>query len=180
MRSIYDERRRYLVPALRDLGLEIATEPTGAFYVFADARGWGADSLALAERILDEAHVSVAPGIDFGPGGEGFLRFSYATSLERLREGVARLDAWSAAQELDGSSLLTRQSWMVSSTVGLWAPLVTCATCTRARCRLDIVRARRSVTSRSGARIASEWPCRRQGGTVFAPSSATTRAFRAL
>jgi len=95
MRAIYDERRRYLVPALRELGLEIAAEPTGAFYVFADARSWGSDSLALAERILDEAHVSVAPGVDFGPGGEGFLRFSYATSLERLREGVARLATWS-------------------------------------------------------------------------------------
>jgi aspartate/methionine/tyrosine aminotransferase len=94
MRRVYDERRRYLVPALQGLGLEIATEPTGAFYVFADARCWGDDSLALAERILDEAHVSVAPGVDFGPGGEGFLRFSYATSLERLEEGVDRLQAW--------------------------------------------------------------------------------------
>jgi aspartate/methionine/tyrosine aminotransferase len=94
MRAIYDERRQYLVPALRDLGLGIATEPTGAFYVFADARCWGEDSLALAERILDEAHVSIAPGVDFGPGGEGFLRFSYAASLERLTEGVSRLAAW--------------------------------------------------------------------------------------
>jgi aspartate/methionine/tyrosine aminotransferase len=98
MRGIYDERRRYLVPALRKLGLEIATEPTGAFYVFADARSWGADSLALAERILAEAHVSVAPGIDFGPGGEGFLRLSYATSLERLEEGVARLEQWRSSR----------------------------------------------------------------------------------
>ncbi len=95
MRAVYDERRRYLVPALREIGLKIATEPTGAFYVFADASQWGADSLALSERILDEAAVAVAPGIDFGPGGEGFLRFSYAASLERLHEGVARLAHWS-------------------------------------------------------------------------------------
>ncbi|MBN2404356.1 MAG: pyridoxal phosphate-dependent aminotransferase [Coriobacteriia bacterium] len=95
MRAVYDERRRYLVPALREIGLTIATEPTGAFYVFADASQWGADSLALSERILDEAAVAVAPGIDFGPGGEGFLRFSYAASLERLHEGVARLARWS-------------------------------------------------------------------------------------
>jgi aspartate/methionine/tyrosine aminotransferase len=94
MRACYDERRRYLVPALRALGLTIAAEPTGAFYVFADARAWGDDSLALTWRLLEEAGVAVAPGIDFGQGGEGFLRFSYAASLERLREGVERLSRW--------------------------------------------------------------------------------------
>ncbi len=98
MRTIYDERRRYLVPALREIGLVVDAEPTGAFYVFADARAWGTDSLGLAYRLLDEAGVAVAPGIDFGPGGEGFLRVSYATSLERLREGVARLGEWARAQ----------------------------------------------------------------------------------
>lgn len=94
MRAVYDERRRYLVPALAEIGLGIACEPLGAFYVFADARAWGADSLELSRRILEEAFVSTAPGIDFGPEGEGFLRFSYATSQDRLAEGVARLDAW--------------------------------------------------------------------------------------
>ncbi len=98
MRAAYDERRRYLVPALRRIGLEILTEPLGAFYVFADARTWGEDSVALASRLLEEAGVATAPGVDFGPGGEGFLRFSYATSLERLREGVERLDEWSASR----------------------------------------------------------------------------------
>ncbi len=97
MRAAYDERRRYLVPALRSLGLGIATEPAGAFYVFADARGWGADSVGLAGRLLEEAGVAAAPGADFGPGGEGFLRFSYATSLQRLRAGVERLRAWADA-----------------------------------------------------------------------------------
>jgi aspartate aminotransferase len=58
-------------------------------------RAWGSDSLALSERILEEAGVAAAPGIDFGPGGEGFLRFSYATSLERLHEGARRLKEWS-------------------------------------------------------------------------------------
>lgn len=95
MRAIYDERRRYLVPALRDIGLSVATEPLGAFYVFADAREWSGDSVALAGRLLEEAGVAAAPGVDFGQGGEGFLRLSYATSLERLREGVARLGEWS-------------------------------------------------------------------------------------
>lgn len=96
MRDVYDERRRYLVPALRGLGLGIPVEPKGAFYVFADARGWGSDSLALSRRILEEAHVAVAPGIDFGPGGEGFLRFSYAASQDRLEEGLSRLEKWSS------------------------------------------------------------------------------------
>jgi aspartate/methionine/tyrosine aminotransferase len=97
MRAQYDERRRFLVPALRELGLGIEVEPTAAFYAFADVRAWGADSLALTYRLLEEAHVAAAPGIDFGPGGEGFLRFSYATSVERLHEGVERLRAWAAA-----------------------------------------------------------------------------------
>jgi aspartate/methionine/tyrosine aminotransferase len=97
MRATYDERRRYLVPALRGLGLGVEVEPTAAFYVFADARAWGSDSLALTYRLLEEADVAVAPGIDFGPGGEGFLRFSYATSLERLHEGIERLGAWAAS-----------------------------------------------------------------------------------
>ncbi|MBN1193541.1 MAG: pyridoxal phosphate-dependent aminotransferase [Coriobacteriia bacterium] len=94
MRSVYDERRRFLVPALREIGLSVATEPLGAFYVFADATAWGPDSVTLAGRLLEEAGVAVAPGADFGAGGEGFLRFSYATSLERLNEGVSRLGKW--------------------------------------------------------------------------------------
>ncbi len=94
MRGLYDERRRFLVPELRRIGLTIECEPCGAFYVFADARRWGADSLELSGRLLEEAGVACAPGIDFGPGGEGFLRFSYATSLDRLEEGVRRLERW--------------------------------------------------------------------------------------
>jgi len=94
MRDVYDERRRFLVPALRGLGLGIACEPRGAFYVFADATAWDGDSLRLSGRLLEEAGVAVAPGIDFGSGGEGFLRFSYATGLDRLREGVDRLRIW--------------------------------------------------------------------------------------
>lgn len=102
MRAAYDERRRYLVPALREIGLKVAREPLGAFYVFADARSWDADSLRLANRLLDEAGVAVAPGIDFGEGGEGFLRFSYAAPLERLREGVRRLGEWGAGRPVTG------------------------------------------------------------------------------
>ncbi|HET6350750.1 MAG TPA: pyridoxal phosphate-dependent aminotransferase [Coriobacteriia bacterium] len=98
MREMYDERRRYLVPALREVGLTIDCEPCGAFYVFADAGCWDTDSLRLSQRLLEEAGVACAPGMDFGPGGEGFLRFSYATAMDRLVEGVARLKEWAAAQ----------------------------------------------------------------------------------
>jgi aspartate/methionine/tyrosine aminotransferase len=101
MRGLYDARRRYLVPALREVGLRIDCEPRGAFYVFADARCWDGDSLRLSSRLLEEAGVACAPGVDFGTGGEGFLRFSYATSLERLRVGVARLRTWAAEQVTD-------------------------------------------------------------------------------
>ncbi len=103
MRGLYDERRRYLVPALREVGLRIDCEPDGAFYAFADARCWGMDSLGLSRRLLEEAGVACAPGVDFGDGGEGFLRFSYATSLERLHEGVRRLAEW-GAKGVDRSS----------------------------------------------------------------------------
>ena len=94
MRAIYDERRRYLVPALEGIGLKIESPPCGAFYVFADASHWGADSLKLSYRLLEEAGVACAPGVDFGLGGEGFLRFSFGTSMERLQEGVSRLGLW--------------------------------------------------------------------------------------
>ena len=100
MREIYDERRRYLVPALESVGLKIVSPPCGAFYVFADASHWSPDSLTLCYRLLEEAGVACAPGIDFGGGGEGFLRFSYATSMERLQGGVRRLGEWASANGL--------------------------------------------------------------------------------
>jgi aspartate/methionine/tyrosine aminotransferase len=92
MRAVYDQRRRFLIEKLRALGLGITVEPTGAFYVFADARHWTSDSLGFAFDLLEHAGVGVAPGIDFGPGGEGFLRFSYANSLENIAEGMRRLE----------------------------------------------------------------------------------------
>ena len=91
MRKTYDERRRFLLAGLRALGFGIRHEPTGAFYVLADARRFGTDSLRLAFDILDRVHVGLAPGIDFGSGAEGYLRFSYANSLANLEEALARL-----------------------------------------------------------------------------------------
>ncbi|MGB8991713.1 MAG: pyridoxal phosphate-dependent aminotransferase [Desulfobaccales bacterium] len=94
MRAAYDVRRRFLLAGLAKLGFRIPVTPTGAFYVFVNARHLSADSYALAFDILEKAKVGVAPGIDFGPGGEGFLRLSYANSLENLQEALDRLAAY--------------------------------------------------------------------------------------
>ncbi len=94
MVKIYDERRRYMLLRLMDLGFTIHVEPTGAFYVFADGRKFFTDSYKEAFRITEEAKVGVTPGIDFGSGGEGFLRFSYATSFENIQEGLNRLERY--------------------------------------------------------------------------------------
>ncbi len=94
MKTIYDKRRRYMIDRIRDLGLGITVEPTGAFYVFANAKHLSHDSYRLAFDILEKAHVGVTPGIDFGEGGEGYLRFSYANSLENIKEGLDRLQRY--------------------------------------------------------------------------------------
>jgi aspartate/methionine/tyrosine aminotransferase len=94
MREIYDCRRRFLIPRLIDLGLKITVVPTGAFYLFANAKRFSGDSYRLAFDILREAKVGVAPGIDFGTNGEGYLRFSYANSLEKIEEGMDRLERY--------------------------------------------------------------------------------------
>jgi len=94
MRSIYDERRRYMIRRLKEMGLGITREPTGAFYVFANVKHVSADSYRLAFDILEKAHVGVTPGIDFGKHGEGYLRFSYANSMENIAEGLNRLEKY--------------------------------------------------------------------------------------
>ena len=91
MKAIYNERRKYMVRRLKELGFGITIEPTGAFYVFANARHISQDSYKLAFDILEKAHVGVTPGIDFGKNGEGYLRFSYANSLENIAEGLDRI-----------------------------------------------------------------------------------------
>lgn len=93
LRAMLDARRTRLVEGLRALGFGIARPPRGAFYVFADARRFGDDSLRLAFDLLERAHVACVPGIDFGTAGEGFLRFSYATGEAQLEEGLRRLGA---------------------------------------------------------------------------------------
>ena len=97
-RAIFDERRRAMIAGLRAIGLGVGCEPTGAFYVLANARHLGTDSVRLANEILDACHVAVTPGAAFGANAEGYLRFSYASSLERIQEGLRRLGRFLAAR----------------------------------------------------------------------------------
>ena len=98
-RRIFDERRHAMVAGLRRIGLGVAVPPTGAFYVLANAQRFGADSKALAFDILEHAHVGVTPGVDFGRRAEGFLRFSYANSLEQIEEALERIGRYFAERE---------------------------------------------------------------------------------
>ena len=87
----YDRRRRLLVDGVRRLGLRVPVAPTGAFYVLADARHLGQDSLGLAFDILERAHVALGPGRDFGEIAEGFFRFSFASDRDVITRALARL-----------------------------------------------------------------------------------------
>lgn len=94
MRETYNKRRIYVIERLKKMGLGVTIEPTGAFYVFANAKHISNDSYALAFDILEKTHVGVAPGIDFGANGEGYLRFSYANSMENLKIGLDRMEGY--------------------------------------------------------------------------------------
>jgi len=90
-RAIFDDRRRAMIAGLRAIGFGVGAEPTGAFYVLANARHLSSDSVSLAYEILDATHVAVTPGAAFGVNAEGYLRFSYASSIERIQEGLDRI-----------------------------------------------------------------------------------------
>jgi aspartate/methionine/tyrosine aminotransferase len=91
MLDAYTRRRGILVAGLRCLGFEIPVEPAGAFYVFADARRFGADSRKLAFDLLERAHVAATPGIDFGAAGEGHLRFTLTAPDAQIEEALTRI-----------------------------------------------------------------------------------------
>ena len=94
MKRIYNQRRQVMIRRLKEIGFGITIDPTGAFYVFANARHISRDSYKLAFDILEKAHVGVTPGIDFGKNGEGYLRFSYANSMEKIEEGLDRIEQY--------------------------------------------------------------------------------------
>lgn len=93
MREEYDRRRRYVVNACREAGLE-CFEPLGAFYVFPDIRATGLTSSEFCETFLQEEKVAIVPGNAFGECGEGFVRISYAASMENIREAMRRLKSF--------------------------------------------------------------------------------------
>jgi aspartate/methionine/tyrosine aminotransferase len=108
MRSIYNERRIYLIERLKKMGFVIQTEPQGAFYIFCDARRFTSDSYGFAFDVLEKAHVGITPGVDFGTAGEGFVRFSYANSIENIRIGMDKLEKYLSEliqQQTDGVTL---------------------------------------------------------------------------
>ncbi|MFA9459971.1 pyridoxal phosphate-dependent aminotransferase [Thiohalorhabdus methylotrophus] len=92
-RDAFRERRDFLLPALRELGFRLPGAPRGAFYLYADCSAFTDDSFAFAGDLLDRAGVAITPGIDFGAHRpDAHVRFAYTTRLDRLAEGVERLD----------------------------------------------------------------------------------------
>ncbi len=98
MRAEYDRRRRLVIRRVREMGFPLPCPPTGAFYVFVNVkdicRRSGMNCYKLAFDILEKEGVAVTPGVDFGPGGEGYIRLSYATKYERLVDGLNRLERY--------------------------------------------------------------------------------------
>ncbi|MCR4661433.1 MAG: aminotransferase class I/II-fold pyridoxal phosphate-dependent enzyme [Clostridia bacterium] len=90
MRKEYDKRRKYLIKEFKNLGID-CFEPKGAFYIFPDIRKFKLDSETFATKLLEKEHVVVVPGNAFGENGEGFIRISYAYSLDTLKEAVKRI-----------------------------------------------------------------------------------------
>lgn len=93
MRESYNQRRRFLMHAFQEMGLE-CFEPYGAFYVFPCIKEFGMTSEEFANRLLQEEKVAVVPGTAFGDCGEGFLRISYAYSLENLKIAIEKINAF--------------------------------------------------------------------------------------
>lgn len=101
MRESYDQRRRYLMHAFAEMGLE-CFEPLGAFYMFPSIKRFGMTSDEFATQLLKEEKVAVVPGTAFGDSGEGYLRVSYAYSLESLKEALSRIERF--VNRLDGKA----------------------------------------------------------------------------
>ena len=93
MREEYDGRRRYLMRRMQEMGLE-CFEPFGAFYVFPCIKEFGMSSEEFANELLQSKKLAVVPGTAFGDCGEGFIRISYAYSLENLKKAMDRIEAF--------------------------------------------------------------------------------------
>ena len=91
MRAEYDRRRKLIVSGLNQIGLH-TFEPHGAFYAFPDITATGMDEETFSKKLLEEERVAVVPGTAFGPGGEGYVRCSYATAYEKIEEALRRIE----------------------------------------------------------------------------------------
>lgn len=91
MRTAYNQRRRFLVHEFQRMGIE-CFEPEGAFYIFPSIKKFGMTSEEFATKLLNEEKVAIVPGSAFGACGEGYLRVSYAYSIEELKEALGRLE----------------------------------------------------------------------------------------
>lgn len=98
MRQAYDDRRRVLVDGLNEAGLP-TFEPEGAFYCFPDIRSTGLTSEEFVQQLLEEEHVACVPGDAFGPSGAGYVRCSYATGLDDVKEAVRRIQRFAAKHQ---------------------------------------------------------------------------------
>jgi aminotransferase len=87
----YDRRRKFIVPRLNEIGFDTKT-PRGAFYAFARCDEFDKNSYNCVNEILEKTHVVCIPGSAFGPHGEGFIRFSYATAYEQIEEAMDRIE----------------------------------------------------------------------------------------
>lgn len=94
MLAVYSERRTYLLKRLKQMGIATRFDPQGAFYALANVKKYTSDSYNFAFEILEQAKVAVTPGIDFGDNCEGYIRLSYANSLENIKEGLDRLETF--------------------------------------------------------------------------------------
>lgn len=90
MRQEYDRRRKVIYKGLCDMGLPVF-EPKGAFYIFPDIRCTGMTSAEFCEKLVQEEKVAVVPGTAFGAQGEGFVRISYAASMDTIQEALKRM-----------------------------------------------------------------------------------------
>jgi aminotransferase len=99
MRRSYRRRRNYVVQTLNQMGLDCHT-PGGAFYVFPSIRSTGLSSEQFAEELLIQEKVAVVPGNVFGESGEGYVRCSYATSMEQLQEALKRMQRFVESKKL--------------------------------------------------------------------------------
>lgn len=101
MRESYNQRRRYLLHRFEELGMT-CFKPEGAFYVFPSIKKFCMSSEEFATRLLDEQKIAIVPGTAFGKAGEGYIRVSYAYSMERLKEALSRIENFVKTLEKQG------------------------------------------------------------------------------